>query len=218
MTTSFDRVKIGICLPTTGVIHSPCAMSLTQLIGVLATQKLYPESTRQELMVVMKDGSNIAGNRRRLVENALAGDCTHILFVDSDMRFDVGAFLLLARRRLPLVAVNYRRRCPPAEFLAATLDYKIMPTTAASVGLEPCDYTGFGLALIERRVFDVLAQPWFLCEFNDGVETSEDVGFFRRARAAGFTGYVDHDASKLVGHIGALEYRWDQTYDNLPPG
>jgi hypothetical protein len=40
--------------------------------------------------------------------------------------------------------------------------------------------------------------------------TTEDNPFCQRIRAAGFPTYVDHDASKLVGHIGMHTYEWRQ--------
>ena len=75
---------------------------------------------------------------------------------------------------------------------------------------------GFGLCLIESRVFDKLQTPWFLPSYKDGVYTTEDLPFFFHAREAGFLAYVDQDASKYVGHIGSCDYRWHTEYP-VPP-
>jgi hypothetical protein len=136
-----------------------------------------------------------------------------VLFIDDDMAIDADAFLILARRRLPIVVCNYRMRGPPAEFTAMRLDHQgRIETTVESTGLEPCDYAGFGLSLIETRVFKAMQRPHFLNRYIDDAYSTEDVPFFLAAREAGFTAYVDHDASKRIGHVGQTTYRWDQDH------
>ena len=72
----------------------------------------------------------------------------------------------------------------------------------------------FGFALLERRVFEAVEKPMFMIEYckETGVYTTEDHPFFRKAREAGFPCYVDHDASKLIWHVGYNNYVWNQDY------
>jgi hypothetical protein len=77
---------------------------------------------------------------------------------------------------------------------------------------------GFGLSLIEARVFRALQKPYFLNQYRNDAYTTEDLPFYYQARAAGFTAYVDQDASKQVSHIGSLEYRWDQQFEEAVNG
>ena len=107
-------------------------------------------------------------------------------------------------------------RFPPAQFTALHLDRARgrIETTAESGGLEPVDYMGFGLCLIETRVFADIPKPWFLNRYIDGVYTTEDLPFYWAAREAGYVAYVDQDASKRIGHIGIHDYRW---HDPFPP-
>jgi hypothetical protein len=149
-----------------------------------------------------------------MAADAIEGGATHVLFVDADMTFNPETVQLLASRRLPMVGVNYRKRTPPAWFTAVHLDRErgLMQTTAASSGLEPADFMGFGLCLLSAEVFKATPRPWFAVRFENGDYTTEDKAFFDVARAAGFVGYVDHDASKQVGHVGSFEYRWDQSF------
>jgi hypothetical protein len=214
---SFDSIKVGICIPTAGLVRAACAFAVCQVVGLLAQKKLWAEANTQGLQLFMREGSGIAPNREKMVNEAIELNCTHILFVDDDMTFDPKAVELLASRRLPIVGTNYRMRFPPAEFTALHLDRSKgrMQTTAESTGLEPVDYMGFGLALIETRVFKELEKPWFLGTYIDGVYTTEDLPFYWKARERGYTAYVDQDASKLLGHIGIHDYRWHQNFD--PP-
>lgn len=213
---SFERVKVGIAIPTAGLIRAACVFSTLQLVGRLAQERHWPEAKEQGLTVLMREGSGIAPNRQKMVEEAIAADCTHVLFIDDDMSFEPAAFASLARRRLPIVGVNYRMKFPPADFTAVHLDRTRgrMETKQESFGLEPVDYMGFGLCLIETRVFQALEKPWFLGSYMDGVYTTEDLPFFWAAREKlGITAYVDQDASKMVGHIGIHDYRWHQQFE-----
>jgi len=72
---------------------------------------------------------------------------------------------------------------------------------------------GFGLSLIETRVFALLTKPWFLGTYMDGTYTTEDLPFFWQANERGVIAYCDQDASKMIGHIGIHDYRWHQTFE-----
>lgn len=215
--STFENVKVGIAIPTAGLIRAACTFSLLQLVGQLSKEIFWKECKSQGLTVLMREGSGIAPNRETMVGEAIDADCTHVLFVDDDMSFEPPAFASIASRRLPIVGVNYRKRFPPAGFTAVHLDRSrgLMETNEHSKGLEPVDYMGFGLCLIETRVFKALPRPWFLNTYLDGVYTTEDLPFYRAAREAGFTAFCDQDASKFIGHIGIHDYRWHQKFD--PP-
>jgi len=212
---SFDAVKVGIAVPTAGLVRASCVFSLMQLVGKLAQEKYWPEAKSQGLTFLMREGSGIASNRQRMVEEAIEADCTHVLFVDDDMTFDPPAFASLASRRLPVVGCNYRMKFPPAEFTAVHLEKERgrMETNTATTGLEPVNYMGFGLCLIETRVFKAIEKPWFLGTYIDGIYTTEDLPFFWKAKEAGIIAYCDQDASKFIGHIGIHDYRWHQTFE-----
>jgi len=77
-------------------------------------------------------------------------------------------------------------------------------------GLLEVTSCGFGLMLIDMRVFDALGDaPWF--QFTpmppDFVKTeTEDVFFCRKVREKGMPIVIDQDLSKLIAHIGDWEY------------
>ncbi len=217
----FDRIKIGICIPTAGLVRVEMMASFYRVIRLLSEKTLWPEAKEQGHVLLTQIGSMISTNREQMVKRAIDADCTHILFIDDDMTFEAKAFELLARRRLPIVGCNYRRRLPPGDFTALHLanprgSKGWVKTEKDSAGLEPVDYMGFGLCLIESRVFKEVPLPWFLPAYKEGVYTTEDLPFFFHAREAGFIAYVDQDASKYIGHIGSCDYRWHSEYP-VPP-
>lgn len=223
-------VRILIALPTAGRIVGKTAYDLASLVAYLsgrgATTRVdadvYLSLQLQESSVIHSNREFIAGcaagrkgyipNAELAVLQALESDITHVLFIDDDMSFAPQAVDLLIGRRQPIVGVNYCFKKFPIEFMAVALDGKRrVATTESSTGLEEVSYIGFGLSLIETRVFRNTPKPWFLPEYIPDLDTytTEDNPFFARARKAGFPCLVDHDASKLVGHVGSFEFRWD---------
>lgn len=217
----FDRIKIGICIPTAGLLRAEMVASLYKVIRLLDQKTLWPEAKEQSHMFFCRVGSGISTNREAMVKKAIDNDCTHVLFIDDDMTFEARAVELMARRRQKIVGCNYRRRLPPADFTALHLaeprgSRGWVKTEKDSTGLEPVDYMGFGLSLIETEVFKKTPLPWFLNAYKEGVYTTEDLPFFYHAREAGFIAYVDQDASKYVGHVGSCDYRWHTEYPEPP--
>lgn len=206
----YERVKFGIGVPTAGTIHAPTVFGMCSIVGTLAQTQIYPETREQSQSILIQPGSTIPRNRQKIVDAALEQECTHLLFIDDDMDFAAEAFLIMARRRQPIVVCNYRMRGPPYSFTAMRPDHSgRVETRKDSTGLEPCEYAGFGLSLIEMHVFKALKPPHFLNRLIGGELSTEDVPFFLDAQAAGFQPYVDHDASKLVAHVGVQTYRWN---------
>jgi hypothetical protein len=190
-------------------------------LRLIKEKPLWPEAKEVTQEYFYAVGSQIPTNREYLVNRALEEDCTHILFIDDDMTWDAKAFELLSRRRHPIVGVNYRVRLPPGRFTAIHLTEPgvtgtQIKTTKEATGLVPAKYMGFGLCLIEARVFKAVERPWFLQFWENGQYSTEDLPFFNKAREAGFIAYVDQDASKYVGHIGSCDYRWHTEYP-VPP-
>lgn len=223
-------VRILIATPTAGRVEGRTSYSITSAVAYLSGRGA---RTRQDadvyLSLQLQISSVIHSNREFLagcaaggkgylpnadlaVLQALESDFTHILFVDDDVTFEPRAVDILIGRRHPIVGVNTTFKQFPIDFMAVALDGKRrVPTTASSEGLEEVAYMGFGLCLIETRVFRGTPKPWFLPEYIADADTytTEDNPFFARARKAGFPCLLDHDASKLVGHVGPYEYRWD---------
>ena len=213
--------RVIVAMPSTGFVRSATAFSLARLVAYFAQVRVFPEIAEQALDFQLLEGSGISAGRESLVEQFLANSqATHLLFIDEDMGFNVDTLHVMARRRQPIVACNYRMRHPPAEFTAMRIDGTARIQTTQDVsGLEEAYYAGFGFALIAREVFEAVAVPRFAIEWIAQAKTytTEDHPFYRRAREAGFRCWIDHDASKRVYHVGTLPYRWDMDYAPLAP-
>ena len=154
-------------------------------------------------------GSVIAANRCDLVDNSLEQDCSHILFVDSDMVFPQDALFRLLSHMKPIVAANYVQKQIPAEPVTMGLDMQRC-TSIGKTGLEKVRGIGMGLALIETEVFRNIKQPWFNNIFNtaDMTYTAEDWCFCQNSLEAGYDIWIDHDLSQVIEHRGVYNYSW----------
>lgn len=204
-------INLNVCLPTTGSCRAEFNLSLANFCLYFMQSAFFPGEP-QSILLRQWNSSCISQGRESLVMDSLASECTHVLFIDEDMGFQQDVVHGMMRRRLPIVACNYKMRFEGMPFAALTQDLQHrIATTEESPELEPCGNVGFGLCLIERKVFEAVAQPWFSLVWHPDVKlyTTEDLGFWQRCADAGFTPMVDHVASRKVEHIGAFRYRWN---------
>jgi hypothetical protein len=212
-----SKIQIAVAIPTAGTVRMSFAYSLCGLIASFAGRKV-PTVPEAEITmhISVLESSNWITNREKLARMAIENGDTHLMFLDDDMLFEPQVLEMLMGRRQPIVCTNYLIKTEPAcsaEFVAVGMNGQRLPTRDSSVGIEPILYSGFGVSLIEVEVFKKTAQPWFLPDFSDkdgGEYTTEDNPFFRRAREAGFPVYLDHDASKLVSHVGPKVWNWKE--------
>lgn len=193
--------RLVVCVPSAGHPTLGFAYSLAKCF--LTVHDPRHGLAAWQIALIFGDGSVIHDNRERLVDQALAMQATHVLFLDDDMTFPPEAVVSLLKRDIPFVACNYIRRKPPHIGVASRADLTgTVVTTPDSTGLEAAHGTGFGMALIAREVFAAVPKPWFMpmWEAATVMYHSEDVMFCRRAQAAGFQLYIDQDASRLLGH------------------
>jgi len=207
-------IKIGIAIPTAGTVRMGFAASLVGMVAKFAAGGVptVPEA-KISLALHVLESSNWITNREKLARASVDDGETHLLFLDDDMTFDPRVLEILLGRRQEIVTTNYLIKTdPPTDFVAVSLDGQRVMTKAESTGIMPVAYSGFGVSLIEVEVFRKTPQPWFMPDFNaeKSEYTTEDNPFFRRAREAGFTVYVDHDASKLVSHMGIKSWNWSE--------
>jgi hypothetical protein len=212
------RVAVGI--PSRGEWTADTALS------VINMARHFERAKAGELNIIAMGGFVVPEQRSRIWAEAAKWDATHLLFVDSDMGFPEDALARLLAHQKDIVGVNYPRKSYPFWPTAYedTDDHTgVVFTTEDSAGLHEVKHCGFGLILIDMRVFDVLVEnnpaghdgytppPFFhFAPTKDGTKWStEDVYFCRRARSLGFKVHIDHDLSKQIRHVG----QW--TYDNF---
>lgn len=146
------------------------------------------------------------------------GSYTHVLWIDSDMKWPPTLLQRLLAHDLPIVSATYFQRTdlpqphayryvkadekghwytPLARELTEWMhrheaDIEDKPNAWAypfDDGLYECDAIGFGAVLIKREVFEKTPEPWFDIDLDSG--GGEDFCFCRQAKAAGFPIYVD---------------------------
>lgn len=205
-----ELVKLAIGLPSGGLNHSRCTLSLMaailQFSGGIPSR---PECDLEVLPMVLI-GSTIHNNREQIVKAAIEAECTHLLFVDGDMEFTPGAVDSLFSRRHPIVVTSYAIKTFPVTFTAVSLNGQRCVTTEKSRGIEEIIYSGFGLSLFEVSALKAIKEPRFAPQWHEPTQsyTTEDLPCFEALRAAGYKVYLDHDASKKINHLGDFAYSW----------
>ena len=174
-------------------------------------------------------GDAVNRQRNTLVNEFLASDATHLLFVDSDTGFRAEDVLRMLAAGVPVVGVNYPKReyfwnqasgGTVGELRNSLLKGSVVTLDGPQEvvnGMVPCAYIGTGLTLIERRVFEVIADKrlvppmkgmvhrFFSFEVVRGEDLGEDYHFCDLCRAAGFTVYYDPAAQ--ASHMGWHEFK-----------
>lgn len=175
-----------ICTPTRDLIHAGTAFDLVNLI-----------KSRPDTFFAISQGTYLAKQRTELVEQSINAGASHILFIDSDMRFPEDTLERLLEHDLDIVGVNYRHRQSDKWVTGISSDMKF--------GLQEVKRLGFGVTLIKTSVFEKLPIPYFNTEYDGDEFIGEDVNFCINAIDAGFKIFVDHDLSQEVKHLGVKE-------------
>jgi hypothetical protein len=201
--------RLAICLPQTETVRCEYARSLASMMLRLGNVPCGFDS----VATVCGSGSLLPSVRQDIAIRAFEEyGSTHLLWIDSDHSFpDDTAHRLIAHKR-PWVGINATtRHVQDLRTTASTRKGEFVSSGRYDKGLEKVWRMGFGIALIEARVFDAIEKPWFMVEWvevAEGVSTfrGEDVYFCEKARGAGFAPMVDHDLTKETTHIGSVGF------------
>jgi hypothetical protein len=212
----YPDAKVAISVPSNGEWESGTAMSVAMLItdfmrfGLpgLRTRTVHLNSTESSMLV---------SNRHAAVRTALAHGASHLLFVDSDMRFPPWALRRLLYHDVPVVAANCTKRSFPVSGTALDFDGKEVDSRGKK-GLEKVRQVGAAFMLIRRDVLEALKPPMFLMEWvpDIGGYCGEDVYFCQLVQNAGFDVLIDHELSMYIGHIGKCTYGWGFVDHKIP--
>jgi hypothetical protein len=184
---------IVIATPTRDMVTAGFAGDLVKLC------RRHPDARFAALM-----GIYIASLRCSAVSLAQQVGASHLLFIDSDMRFPEDTIDRLVARDKDIVAANAVQRTM-SEWWNSRVDGQSVSSEGRS-GLQSVDSTGCGVMLIKMSVFDRLPSPAFETPFDGHHHVGEDLYFCRLARAHGFTVWIDHDLSQFVRHQGTVEH------------
>lgn len=204
--TTRPSLRVAVSVPSGDTVHTGFAYDLARMVGATAAQR-----RDIEIRLHFLRGTVLNSSRTELVKMALEQDCTHILFLDSDMTFPKDTLVRLLAHREPVAAVNYTKRRAPHDPVAVGLDGRALYVEPGENGTVPVATVGMGAMLVDLDVFKRLPQPWFLTPYlaDAGVFVSEDVYFCTLVREHGLTPLVDNALSREVAHIGEMEFRSD---------
>lgn len=207
------RIRVAVCVPCQSYVATQFMYDLVRMMTATAAQR-----RDIELRLLVHQGSILLNQRNDLVKRALEFDVTHILWLDSDMRFPKDLLVQLLERGEPIVAANYVTRQHPLRPVAVELkdgQRQSLYTTPATVGLVEVEHTGLGVMLVDADVYRQLAQPWFAFWHNEKAAAfvGEDAYFCFCAREAGLKVYVDQSVSQQVKHVGEIEYDHSDAVD-----
>jgi Anp1 len=196
--------KLGIAVPCRDQVHSLFSYSLANLIKYNTQQRLNTQ-------LFMLSGSLIAEQRHRLAESCIREQCSHILWLDSDMTFlpTLATDLLLHQK--PIVACNYSTRTEPRKSVAYKTfgDWSSWLDSASSTeDVSTVEAIGMGCILTDCNVYKLLTNPFFEVQYDHNLKEwiGEDFYFCQKARAAGYEILVDNRLSMHVYHIGISAY------------
>jgi len=169
--------------------------------------------------------SLVARARNRIAAKFLKSDCTHLLFIDTDLIFSPEHIARLISHDVPVVAGLYPKKQTELAWVCNTLP----DVEADERGLQPVRYAGTGCLMIERGVLERMIGRYPEIEYDpdDGDEPgvkwdffscgvykcpdsglrrylSEDWWFCQRARDLGYTVWMDTQV--VMKHVGQMIY------------
>jgi hypothetical protein len=186
--------KTAIVTPSRDLVHAAYTYDLVELIR-------HDPTVRYGMSL----GSMVGNQRHAMVHGALSHGATHVLMIDSDMRFPPDTLDRLLAHGVDIVGANYVPRGGQGT-TARYADGSYVPSQERT-GLEAVHVVGCGVVLISAAVFRALDPPWFPTPWDEesAQHVSEDVWFCARASKAGYQAHVDHDLSREVKHVGWVE-------------
>lgn len=209
--------KLALCIPSLGEWKADFGYCLAQMCVYMASA-LFFEGEAREVLFIDKRTSNLPRSRQECLEDALLQDCTHALFLDTDQTFPMDTAHRLMRWKKSLVACNIPLKVlpsfPTARARGASVFGVPINSNGHQVGLEKVWRVGSGIMLIDLAILKEMPKPWFELRYNEKEQqfVGEDWFFCEQVQKAGHDIYVDHELSRLVGHVGNFQF----THGHIP--
>lgn len=199
--------KILVAIPTTGLVDIDYVNSIIKL-----------SHATKNIQVVHSSGSLVYVARNSFVKDAIEGNYTHLLFIDSDMVFNADALNVLLHHNLDIVSGSIFTRVAPYK---PCYYEKLKLGDSNEVICEPCKDMGDDLIKVEgvgtaflltkTKVFQDIIDKQNVYPFQPIPGYGEDLSFCLRARKCGYEIFVDNGL--MIGHIGKTIVT-KQTYMN----
>jgi len=190
------NTKVCIAIPNNGQVRTRTVFALTRMLKGLDFR--YDVLTHESCYIHV--------NRERLVQRAIDGGYSHILFLDSDMYFDGDALKRLLAHDKDIIGADYNYRELPPRGIMKTEDREGNIIDEDHGELRKCAALGTGFLLIKTSVFEKLTHPWFFYESDENGETiqGDDIWFCNKALKAGYDIWCD--TTVKVYHLGEYLY------------
>lgn len=173
--------KLGIGTATQGLMEARTAFSLATAM----------QQVPVPMQLFLGIGCYIHHNRDIIVGQALENDCSHLLFVDSDLMFQADAISRLMARNVDIVGARYNKRILP-----------ISPTVKQEISaIAEVPFVPSGFLMVNCNVFKTIGKPYF--SFDERSD-SDDLYFCNKALDAGFKVYCDPTIP--IGHLGTAVF------------
>lgn len=204
------HVLVGV--PSDDRVSASFAYDLARMMGW--TTGAFP---RMRISLLFSRHTLLPYSRQKIAEYALEIGATHILWLDSDMRFPIDTIARMVSRmeteKISVLAANYSTRRQPCIPTAYSRERGLLLPDPALTGTEIVDRAGMGVMMTAIEVFKALKMPWFVFGWaqESMAHVGEDVFFCRAAAKAGFDVYLDLDLSNDVKHCGEMEYHITHT-------
>lgn len=202
---------VGLAFVAMDMMHTRTALDLVRM-------SCYETARGADLGLFHASRTILADGRNEAVRDVLESGCTHVLFIDSDMRFPPNLLERLLSWDAPVVAANCAKRRRPTAPTARTVNFDgdeavtLWPDPDEH-GLKQVHSVGTGIMLIHRDVFDVIGEPWFSYQWRPEQKkhVGEDIWFCSRCHEVGIPIFVDQGASWHVRHTGLHDYSMQDT-------
>lgn len=213
MTKKHLRVLLGV--PSGNTVNARFMVSLVSLM-VRFNMVQVPGYASQEMRLMNVRGSILSKSRLEMVKAALKENADYLMMIDSDHTFPADLLHRLISARKPVIAINCAVKQLPSQptaraFEPGDLNGSPIYTDPDSTGVEQVWRIGTGVMLISRHVLEQLpASAWDMVyrEEVDAVQ-GEDWSFCAACEKLSIPLFIDHDASKLVGHEGSFIFTHD---------
>jgi GT2 family glycosyltransferase len=154
---------------------------------------------------VFSRGPYIVDNRNDCVRMSLSANATHIMFVDTDIKFPAdGIPKLIAHDKWVVGGAYNLKVLPLGTAVRVFKDGEIVVPEALPNKLFEAAVVPTGFLLINNEIFKHIEQPWFTFKIDGERHMGEDNFFCEKVIKAGFKVWCDPTIE--LKHIGDYEY------------
>jgi hypothetical protein len=188
-------MKIMIGLP----IHRPMEFKVFQSFISMVNRK-----SNIEYQFSMIQNSIVHDAREWIADQFIKSDCSHLMFIDSDMTFHPKSVEYLLRHEKDFVTAKAFKRVYPYQpcfytKLEVEPEIKLESPVEYGEGLLPIEGAGMACVLISRKAFESIEKPYFF----PLPQVGEDLSFCYKLKKAGIKMYCD--TTIQFGHLAQVE-------------